>query len=341
MDFIKSPKSAIVVIPKVSDVLWQSIQNVRRENDKAYERWMPHINLIFPFIERPCDDFGQEVLLIRKCFQECDVKRFKMKFCPQSVGFFEMKKNFTMWLKPLPLSVPQVIHTPRSTPETNKVQSLKCIQKDEAIEKGRKKECCDNEWIDKYCVDPFGTFDQHDMQVSLFDLHCDANFSDGNSAASLINFAKKSYATWGDVIRNIAGGTEKEKEKMEAESDSLQQLYLEQKEVAETCLQDLLDERFQDDELSRVKKLPHLMRLQASLRRAFPKCDDLDSISSSGFQPHLTLGQFKKRNIEAVVENLQNDLFKGAEEFTVDSIHIITRHSYEEKFEIRATIDLP
>ena len=79
---------------------------------------MPHVNLIFPFIERPNDDFGQEVAMIRKSFEECNVRRFQMKFCDQSVGFFEMKKNFTIWLKPLPLSVPEMMSSTVAVPET-------------------------------------------------------------------------------------------------------------------------------------------------------------------------------------------------------------------------------
>ena len=69
---------------------------------------MPHVNLIFPFRERENDNFGQEVAAIRKCFKECGVKMFKMKYAAQSVGFFEMSKNFVIWIKPLYLDPPAV-----------------------------------------------------------------------------------------------------------------------------------------------------------------------------------------------------------------------------------------
>lgn len=43
----KVVSSAIIVAPPEN--LWGPIQAIRQEHDKAYERWMPHINLIYPF----------------------------------------------------------------------------------------------------------------------------------------------------------------------------------------------------------------------------------------------------------------------------------------------------
>ena len=188
-------------------------------------------------------------------------------------------------------------------------------------------------------MDPFGTFDEHAMDVSLFDLHSEGDHL-YTYGASLFNFSKKKYATWGYRGTNQVRNRTKPKENMPVRSRTPGELDFQLIEESETSLQDYLDERFEDHDLLCVKNLPDLMRLQASLRRAFPKCDDLDTISSSGFQPHLTLGQFKKRNIDTVVQTIQKDLFKGAEEFTIDSIHIITRHSYDDKFEVRHTVDL-
>lgn len=39
----KVVKSAICIIPPKE--LWDDIQEIRKENDKAYSRWPPHINL--------------------------------------------------------------------------------------------------------------------------------------------------------------------------------------------------------------------------------------------------------------------------------------------------------
>jgi len=40
--------SAIVVMPPAD--LWEPIQEIRSKHDKAYARWMPHINMAYPFV---------------------------------------------------------------------------------------------------------------------------------------------------------------------------------------------------------------------------------------------------------------------------------------------------
>jgi len=44
-----SYQAALCVIPPEDQ--WAPIQKIRKEKDRAYERWTPHINLFFPFIE--------------------------------------------------------------------------------------------------------------------------------------------------------------------------------------------------------------------------------------------------------------------------------------------------
>jgi len=41
-------KSAACLIPDES--LWEPIQEIRKKYDKSYPRWMPHVNLLYPFI---------------------------------------------------------------------------------------------------------------------------------------------------------------------------------------------------------------------------------------------------------------------------------------------------
>eukprot|EP01126_Amoeba_proteus_P004644 TRINITY_DN1153_c0_g1_i17.p1 TRINITY_DN1153_c0_g1~~TRINITY_DN1153_c0_g1_i17.p1 ORF type:complete len:162 (-),score=17.07 TRINITY_DN1153_c0_g1_i17:282-767(-) len=45
--------TAVVLSPPSST--WGPIQALRKQYDKAFERWMPHINLIFPFV--PPEEF--------------------------------------------------------------------------------------------------------------------------------------------------------------------------------------------------------------------------------------------------------------------------------------------
>jgi len=49
-----SYQSALCLIPAEEN--WEGIQEIRSQHDRAYERWMPHINLFFPFIEDALED---------------------------------------------------------------------------------------------------------------------------------------------------------------------------------------------------------------------------------------------------------------------------------------------
>ncbi|UCE07086.1 MAG: 2'-5' RNA ligase family protein, partial [bacterium] len=49
----KTHTTAIVVIPP--EALWDSIQKIRKEHDRQFRRWMPHITMIYPF--RPAEEF--------------------------------------------------------------------------------------------------------------------------------------------------------------------------------------------------------------------------------------------------------------------------------------------
>jgi len=60
----RSYKTAVVAIPP--DHLWGPIQRLRKQHDRHYRRWMPHITLLYPF--RPVSAFEQVTpLLIRVC----------------------------------------------------------------------------------------------------------------------------------------------------------------------------------------------------------------------------------------------------------------------------------
>jgi len=60
----KSYKTAVVVIPP--DHLWGPIQGLRKEYDRNYRRWMPHITLLYPF--RPVSAFEQVIpALVQAC----------------------------------------------------------------------------------------------------------------------------------------------------------------------------------------------------------------------------------------------------------------------------------
>ena len=55
-----SVKSALCIIPP--EHIWPPIQEIRKYADPAYKRWMPHINIFFPFIdEKWFDDIAEYI----------------------------------------------------------------------------------------------------------------------------------------------------------------------------------------------------------------------------------------------------------------------------------------
>ncbi|CAF3962533.1 unnamed protein product, partial [Rotaria sp. Silwood1] len=44
---VTTTQTALCLIPPNN--IWEQIQSIRSIHDKAYPRWMPHINLIYPF----------------------------------------------------------------------------------------------------------------------------------------------------------------------------------------------------------------------------------------------------------------------------------------------------
>lgn len=69
-----------------------------RTHDKAHERWMPHINLLFPFItdyETQLPDAAHKIQtgMVPIC-------PFKVTFNKDSFGYFSHKKKAVLWLKP-------------------------------------------------------------------------------------------------------------------------------------------------------------------------------------------------------------------------------------------------
>ncbi|CAH1786687.1 unnamed protein product [Owenia fusiformis] len=99
----KSNKSALVIIPPES--LWTQIQSIRSKHDKAYQRWMPHINLLYPFIEDNGSDFNRAAQQI--CWHiSTRLKPFRVAFRKESFGYFTFGKSSTLWMKPLYVNEP-------------------------------------------------------------------------------------------------------------------------------------------------------------------------------------------------------------------------------------------
>lgn len=87
----KTHKTALCVIPPQK--LWQPIQAIRKKHDKQFYRWMPHINLLYPF--KPKSSFSQVLdVLVHACSQ---IEPFYITL--SEVNYFKHgKQGFTLWL---------------------------------------------------------------------------------------------------------------------------------------------------------------------------------------------------------------------------------------------------
>lgn len=90
----KTHTTALVLIPPKS--VQPPIQAIRSVHDRNFERWMPHITLLYPFAERR--DFASVIPALTKAAQQ---------IAPFSVAFthfdaFRHRKSCTMFLVPEP-----------------------------------------------------------------------------------------------------------------------------------------------------------------------------------------------------------------------------------------------
>lgn len=90
--------TAVAIVPP--EGLWEPIQAIRREHDRQIHRWMPHINLLYPF--RPQDEFAAMTPnLVTAC---AAVTSFGI-----TLGEFRFFRHgsgrCTLWLAPEPVEV--------------------------------------------------------------------------------------------------------------------------------------------------------------------------------------------------------------------------------------------
>eukprot|EP01138_Halocafeteria_seosinensis_P013119 gb/GECG01013398.1/.p1 GENE.gb/GECG01013398.1/~~gb/GECG01013398.1/.p1 ORF type:complete len:642 (+),score=72.70 gb/GECG01013398.1/:1-1926(+) len=90
----KEYKSAIVIIPPTQ--LWKPIQTIRSIHDRVYHRWMPHINLMYPFLPDEGTCFEQAAATLQERLR--DLESFRVHL--NEIQCFKHKKSATVWLGP-------------------------------------------------------------------------------------------------------------------------------------------------------------------------------------------------------------------------------------------------
>ena len=90
--------SAVVICPPTST--WEPVQRIRAVNDKSYTRWMPHINLLYPFLLDDGEDgdgnFDRAAAKAREALR--DIEPFTVSL--RTFGHFAHAKSCTVWLHP-------------------------------------------------------------------------------------------------------------------------------------------------------------------------------------------------------------------------------------------------
>jgi 2'-5' RNA ligase len=90
----KTHAAALVLVPP-RDV-WGPIQEIRRAHDRQFERWMPHVTLVYPF--RPRKEFSDAAPLVASACAR--VEPFTVTL--DEFRFFAHRSSFTAWLDPKP-----------------------------------------------------------------------------------------------------------------------------------------------------------------------------------------------------------------------------------------------
>jgi 2'-5' RNA ligase len=91
----KTHAAAVVVIPP--EEAWPPIQSIRRQHDRGFGRWMPHITMLYPF--RPRREFG---VATRQLGQACaGTSPFEVTLATFD-SFEHGRESYTLWLAPEP-----------------------------------------------------------------------------------------------------------------------------------------------------------------------------------------------------------------------------------------------
>ena len=99
----KTHTTAVVLIPPKT--IQPPIQAIRRVHDRNFERWMPHITLLYPFA--PQQDFQDIIPALAKVAQQ--ITPFSVTLA--SFDAFRQRKSCTLFLVPEPKNVIVQLHS--------------------------------------------------------------------------------------------------------------------------------------------------------------------------------------------------------------------------------------
>ena len=95
---LSSTQTALALIAPLH--LQPEINSIRKIHDKAFKKWEPHINILYPFVDP--SHLTDAVISLRKCLQDEKVENIQVTL--DGVGTFTHRRNATVFLKPNPES---------------------------------------------------------------------------------------------------------------------------------------------------------------------------------------------------------------------------------------------
>lgn len=99
----KTHQTAVVIVPPKN--VWNPIQTIRREHDKQFRRWLPHLTLLYPFA--PKRDF--KGVLPELAQVGWSQKPFELTLA--TFRSFRHGQTYTVWLEPEPKAAVVGLHT--------------------------------------------------------------------------------------------------------------------------------------------------------------------------------------------------------------------------------------
>jgi 2'-5' RNA ligase len=91
----KTHHTAVAVVPP--EEMWEPIQTIRRQYDRQIRRWMPHINLLYPFL--PLSQWDEILPQLIRAAQQ--VTPFQVNLA-RFHAFTHSSGSATVWLAPEP-----------------------------------------------------------------------------------------------------------------------------------------------------------------------------------------------------------------------------------------------
>jgi len=116
----KTFKTALVIIPPLK--LWEPVQAIRAKYDRHFNRWMPHITLIFPFREKhEFESLSEKFSQALEGIQPFAIELSRFAF------FTHSGEEYTLWLKPEPAHPLHELQTQlwHVVPDCNDVRNFK------------------------------------------------------------------------------------------------------------------------------------------------------------------------------------------------------------------------